>query len=86
MKISVYAIYDKVAQVYQHPWVDTSDMTAARSFKLACQDNGTLFNMCPDDFILYRVATFNDKSGTFSECEMPVKILDGQPSEVFDDE
>ena len=85
MKINVYAIYDKVAQVYQHPWVDTSDMTAVRAFKLACQDNASLFSMCPDDFILYRVGMFNDKSGTFCECELPVKIVDGQPLEVKDD-
>ena len=86
MKKSVYAIFDKVGQVYHNPWIDTSDNTAARAFGLACADRSSLYGMCPDDFILYRVGMFNDKSGTFCECEMPVKVCDGKPLEVVDDE
>lgn len=77
MKKFVYAIYDKVGQVYHNPWIEASDMTAARAFKFACADDNSLYGMCPTDFTLYRVAQFNDHSGVFCECEMPVKILDG---------
>lgn len=77
MKKFVYAIFDKVGQVYHNPWIEVSDQTAGRAFKLACADPSSLYGMCPSDFVLYRVGMFNDKSGTFCECEMPQKVLDG---------
>lgn len=86
MKFNVYSIYDTVAQVYHNPWVDSCDETAGRAFSFVCADKNTLYGMCPSDFVLYRVAMFNDKSGTFSECEMPVKVCDGRPLEEVDDE
>lgn len=86
MKQNVYSIYDKVAQVYHNPWVDASDATASRAFQFVCSDEKTMYGMCPADFVLYRVAMFNDKSGTFCECEMPVKVCDGRPFEEVDDE
>ena len=86
MKKYVYAIFDKVGQVYHNPWVDSSDATAARAFNFACADSNSLYGMCPSDFVLYRVAMFNDTSGTFCECEMPQKVCDGKPREVAADE
>lgn len=86
MKKYVYSIFDKVGLVYHNPWVESSDMTAARAFNFACADSNTLYGMCPADFALYRVAMFNDKSGTFCECELPVKVCDGKPLEVDSDE
>lgn len=85
MKKYVFAIFDKVGQVYHNPWIESSDQTAARAFKFACADSNSLYGMCPGDFILYRVGMFNDKSGTFCECDMPVKVCDGFPGEVTDD-
>lgn len=86
MKKNVYAIFDKVGQVYHNPWIDSSDATASRAFSFACADSNSLYGMCPGDFVLYRVAMFNDTSGTFCECEMPVKVVEGQPRQVVDDE
>lgn len=81
MKKYVYSIFDKVGQVYHNPWIDSSDATAARAFQLACCDGNSLYGMCPSDFVLFRVGMFNDVSGTFCECEMPVKVVDGFPME-----
>lgn len=86
MKKYVYSIFDKVGQVYHNPWIDSSDATAARAFQLACGDDNSLYGMCPSDFVLFRVGMFNDVSGTFCECEMPVKVVDGFPVEGPGDE
>lgn len=81
MKKFVYSIFDKVGQVYHNPWIECSDATAARAFKIACADTGSLYGTCPGDFVLYRVGMFNDVSGTFSECENSLKVCDGYPAE-----
>lgn len=86
MKKYVYSIYDKVAQVYHNPWVESSDNTAVRAFSFVCSDKNTLYGMCPSDFVLYRVGMFNDVSGVFCDCELPDKIADGRDLGVFDDE
>ena len=86
MKKFVYSIYDKVAQVYHNPWVESSDQTAGRAFSLVCADKDTLYGTCPSDFVLYRVGMFNDVSGVFCECEIPEKILDGRDMGVVSDE
>lgn len=84
MKKFLYSVYDKVAQVYQNPWIESCDQTAARAFSIALADEGSVFNLCPTDFILYRVGQFNDVTGVFCDCELPVKVLDGH--EVKSDE
>ena len=86
MKKYVYTIFDKVAQIYHNPWIEASDFTAARAFKIACADSGTLYGTCPSDFILYRVGSFDDESGLLSQSVIPDKICDGFRVEVKSDE
>ena len=86
MKKYVYTVFDKVAQIYHNPWVESSDSTAARAFKIACADSGTLYGTCPGDFVLYRVGSFDDVSGLLSQSVIPDKVCDGFPVEVKPDE
>ena len=82
MKKYVYTVFDKVAQIYHNPWIESSDATAARFFKLACSDSSTLYGTCPADFVLYRVGSFDDVSGLLSQSVVPDKVCDGVPVEV----
>lgn len=86
MKKYVYTIFDKVAKIYHNPWIESSDSTAARAFKIACADSGTLYGTCPGDFILYRIGSFDDSSGLLSQSVIPDKVCDGFPVEVESDE
>ena len=76
MKKLIYSVYDKVGEVYHNPWIEASDMTAARAFKFACADENSLYGMCPSDFVLYRVGDFDDKTGLLSFCSYPEKVLE----------
>lgn len=86
MKKYVYSIFDKVAQIYHNPWVEASDFTASRAFKLALADRNTLYGSCPSDFILYRIGSFDDGCGLLSQSVIPDKVCEGFRVEEIDDE
>lgn len=58
MRLSVYTIYDVIAQTFNKPFTEINHGTATRSFKqsLAGAPN-------PEDYILYYIGTFDTENG-----------------------
>ena len=61
--MKLYAIRDLKADSFQQVWQAANDEVAIRQFGILCKDNTTLFGMCPNDFDLYALGEYNDKSG-----------------------
>lgn len=61
----VYSIYDKVANVYNPPFLAENDSTAQRSF-----NNALLNSPFRQDMSLYFLGTFNDDTdGSLDSCK-----------------
>ena len=61
--MKLYAIRDLKADGFQQVWQAANDEVAIRQFKIICDDKTTLYGMCPNDFDLYSLGEYNDKTG-----------------------
>lgn len=78
MKVNQYSIYDQTAEAFVQPFFMHNDGLAIRAF----QDNvnsGDDNNIAkhPEQFQLYRLATFDDKSGIIEPLEAPKILANG---------
>lgn len=83
MKKFMYSVFDKQAKLFSLPFNEVNDSAAIRSFKLAISHDGTLLHDCPQDYDLYRVGSFDDENGEFTN---DVSRLYNGFSEVKSDE
>lgn len=58
MKLKMYSIYDKVAAVFNKPFVEVNHPSAIRSFDHSIKDNPHI-----EDFDLYFLAEYDDQNG-----------------------
>lgn len=63
MKLPAYAVFDKKALSYNRPFFVHNDQVAKRIFvnEVANPDSDLSHN--PEDFILYRIGSYDDQSG-----------------------
>lgn len=71
MLIKMYAIYDLKAAVYTQPFGSHNDGTAIRSFSDRARKDGTPESQHPEDYGLYQVGEYDDKTGTFQSLPAP---------------
>ena len=74
MKHVVCSVYDAQARAYARPYCAISDTVGARMFFEACADPNTDLNKYPDDYVLYRIAEFDDAEGTYQNFVPPERI------------
>lgn len=79
MKHNYYGIWDKVAKCYTWVGESKNDETFARMCKVMEKDEKTFIGQSPQDYIGYRLATFNDETGEF--CNGKEKVWEGKPNE-----
>lgn len=72
MIYNVYAIRDTKAGFYQAPWLESNDKAAIRTFSEIIRNN-SMMSHYPNDYTLYKVATFDPASG----------VVTGEPAPVF---
>lgn len=77
MKLLVLSVFDVVSQVFSPPFLQRNPMEAERSFYDACAQ-GACGNH-PEDLRLMRLAVFDDTSGTFASCDVPILVCSGVP-------
>lgn len=63
--IRYYSVRDKKAEAFMTPFQARTDAEAIRSFTDACSDDKSPFYRYPEDFVLYRVAEWNETIGSF---------------------
>lgn len=65
MKYKLYAVYDKVAEVYNPPFVATTDTSAFRSLRQATENDP---NKC--DYELKKIADYDSETGLIDNCDV----------------
>lgn len=80
---SMYALYDKGIQVFLNPIHFQNDGEAFRWFTTIVNDkNDTNISLYPDQFILFRLADYDENSGQFicvynDEKDLPKRLVNG---------
>lgn len=72
MKQNIYSIYDKVACVFNKPFIDLNDASAMRAFRDASEEQKHF-----TDYELYRLASYTDNDGLVVAESSPVRLLTG---------
>lgn len=75
MKQNMYAIYDKVAEVFNVPHFLINDELAVRNAYDAYPQAENI-NRHPEDFAIYRLGTFDDSDGTVIAEIKPVVVIE----------
>lgn len=75
MEINVYSMFDSAAQAFTQPFFLQNDGLAIRAF----QDNinspePNNVSEHPDQFTLFRIAEYNDKTGIIDKLEKPISL------------
>lgn len=73
--LNLYSVFDDVAKSFGQPFPESSDATAARGFHYACKNENSFLFVSPQDFSLWRVGEFNEKTGEFTSYKE--KVVDG---------
>ena len=63
MEQGIYSVYDSLAEAYMEPWFAKNDATARRSFSVAINEVGHNFNKFPQDFVLFKIGSWDADSG-----------------------
>ncbi|QXP08374.1 MAG: nonstructural protein [Arizlama microvirus] len=71
-----YSIYDRKGLVYSPPFFAAQDGLAVRSFTDAANDPATTISRYPDDYVLYRVGSYDDASGSLLPATVIQHIVD----------
>ena len=69
MKKQIYSVYDNIAGTWMDPFYAVNKATALRTFSDASNDERSLFNKHPTDFVLYHVGEWDDQKGTITPTE-----------------
>ena len=77
MKFNMYAIQD-IKTGFMTPTLDQNDLAAARNFNSALMQGNGLFGTHPEDFRLFKIATFESDSGVVTPEEPMVLIAEGR--------
>ena len=78
MQLTIYAVYDDIAQVYNTPFYMHNDGMAIRAFKghVNGAKDSAIYDF-PEQFKLYKLGTFNDSNGRI-EVYDPIYVAHGQ--------
>lgn len=72
MKLSIYSIYDTVAEVFNKPFTDINDATAKRSFIQSVKEQPH-----KNDYELYHIGDFTDHDGQITGGKGVRKLMSG---------
>ena len=64
MKLNAYTIYDVAAGIYSRPYFAQADGAATRGFADLINDPKHPIGQHPEDYTLFRVGDFNERTGT----------------------
>lgn len=76
MKFLVYAMKDTKSG-FLTPTFELNDSIAIRNFRLAMSKDGTVFHFTPEDFELWKIASYDTENGFFEDIE-PKYITNGK--------
>lgn len=72
MKLQVYSVFDKVAEVFNKPFTDINDATAIRAFSESIKDNPH-----KNDYELFYLGEYFDHNGQLVPAKSNKRIYAG---------
>lgn len=79
MKHEYYGVWDKVAKCYAWVGESKNNGTFTRMCNALAKDKGTFIGQSPEDYTGFKLATFEDEMGTFTNDTE--KVWEGKPNE-----
>lgn len=70
----VYAVRDTKGELYMQPFHRKMAGEAERDFNELVNDDRTIFSKYPEDFDLFELSTFNEKTGLYVPYDTPRHI------------
>jgi len=80
MEIGLYTIFDSKAGAYLPPFTSQNDATALRQFETAISQSDHDFNRHAEDYSLWTVATFDQKTAEITTLK---HLCVGQAHEIL---
>lgn len=74
MITEIYTIYDAKAKIFNKPFHQHNEEVALRTARTLLDDHSSDIAKHPSDFILYRLGTYDDDTGSFSLNDQPEVI------------
>lgn len=74
MLIEVFSVFDMQTNAFSNPFYCQTKGLALRSFMDAVSDPQSPFHRHPDDFALFRVATFDNVECKFENLNVPERV------------
>ncbi len=70
MIAEMFTVFDMAAQQYLEPFMQPTIEAAIRVFRQACENPEHQFGKFPEDYVMYKVGTFDGSTGEVVGCEM----------------
>lgn len=77
MLLELFTVRDVKAEVYLPPFTFRHKGEAVRAFEQSLQDRNTTMGQFPQDYVLFRLGTYDDVSANFDLHAVPEFIMNG---------
>ena len=68
--MKIFAVYDKKAMCYFPPFTTENKIQAIRGLEQTVNSSGNVINFYPDDFALYDIGEFDNKTGRVTQADI----------------
>lgn len=68
--MDLYSVRDERASCSYEPQIFKTQVDAIRFFDQAIQNKNTMINKYPDDFTLYKIGTFDERTGVITDVKV----------------
>lgn len=82
MRLTVVAIRDSAVDAFMRPFFVPSTAVAVRSFRDEVANPESPMQKHPEDYALFHVGFFDEDSGKFENCPVPIQLARAQDMEV----
>lgn len=72
MKLNMYSLYDAKAEIFHPPFYKHTHGEAERDTRTLVNDGKSMVNKYPEDYDLYHVGTYDDKTGKIDSLDTPI--------------
>jgi hypothetical protein len=77
IKIGIFTVYDRKAEVYNTPYFQANEAVAMRGFSDMANDKSTPIHNHPADFILFYLGQFDTREGKFEIFDISKEVCSG---------
>lgn len=76
MIVNAYSIYDLKSLVFHNPFYAPTNGAALRIVQDVANDLNTSIGRHPQDYVLYRVGSYNDADGVYQTLDIREHVID----------